>query len=158
VSDDDIGRYENTATLDRAYEASLRQLSYRRRSAFELQTYLNSHDYDLEGIKTTIERLQSMGLIDDEAFARAWVADRQLLRPRSKRALAAELAKKGIDRDVAQIALADSSQDDEIQSLVAIIERKRRLSQYNDTQKLIGYLARQGYQYGQIKEALARFD
>ncbi len=141
-----------------AYEAAMRQLSYRRRSMSELTTYLMRHDYSLDVTSEVVRRLVAYGLIDDMAFARAWVADRRLLRPKSKRALAAELGAKGIERTIINTVLRESDPNEDIQVLTALIERKRRLTQYSDPQKLMAHFARQGYDYGQIKEALSRLD
>jgi regulatory protein len=46
-------------------------------------------------------------MIDDAAFAKAWVESRDRARPRGERALRQELARKGIDRGVADETLAD---------------------------------------------------
>jgi SOS response regulatory protein OraA/RecX len=48
--------------------------------------------------------------------------------------------------------------DSELDQLVRLIEVKRRQSRYGDPQKLLGYLARQGYGYDTIKKALMRLD
>jgi SOS response regulatory protein OraA/RecX len=69
-----------------------------------------------------------------------------------------ELLKKGIDRELAHDALAELDEDDQATVLMNLIERKRRLTQYQDSQKLLAYLGRQGFGYAEIKKALARLD
>jgi SOS response regulatory protein OraA/RecX len=92
-------------------------------------------------------------LIDDEKFAEAFVNDRRLLRPTSRRKLILELRKKRVADEVIQAAVG-SEQQDEQAALQAIIESKRRQSRYRDDLKLMQYLARQGFSYGDIKAAL----
>jgi SOS response regulatory protein OraA/RecX len=65
--------------------------------------------------------------------------------------LRAELAKAGVSREAVEAALAEAGPDE-----VATIRElaRRRANQYRDPQKLMAYLARQGFSYGKIKEAL----
>ncbi len=140
------------------YNKAIGLISYRRRSRHELQEYFRRKDVDDELSSKVIERLETIGLIDDRGFAAAWIADRQLLRPRSTRMLQVELMKKGISRDDIKEALATIEPDSEITQLMQLIETKRRQSRFHDSQKLMGFLARQGYGYDAIKKALARLD
>ena len=98
------------------------------------------------------ERLIEKGHVDDEKFARYWVENRSLTKGTSRRKLQAELQAKGIDRAVIEQYLSVSERSDE-HELQKIIVRKR--SRYPDEQKLMQYLARQGFSYDDIKAALA---
>lgn len=158
LSGDEVERWQSQALEAKAYNAALGQLSYRRRSRRELADYLKRKEYDEEISASVIRRLEDLGLIDDAAFASAWIADRQLLRPRSRRTLQVELMKKGIERDTIADALSQVSEDSQLDALTGLIERKRRQSAYADPQKLMAFLARQGYGYDQIKKALARLN
>lgn len=154
----EVEYWQSKALEAKAYHAAMGQLSYRRRSRRELADYLHRKDYDEEMMAGVIARLESLGLIDDEAFASAWIADRQLLRPRSKRTLQTELMQKGVDRETITLALSEVTDEDQLEVLVGLIERKRRQSAYQDPKKLMAFLSRQGYGYDQIKKALARLD
>ncbi len=142
----------------KAYDAALRYLSYRSRSEHELKTYLSRKEYDEETMGGVLERLRHIGLADDAAFARSWISNRQLLKPSSRRRLVAELMQKGVPKDVISEALAGLSSDDQDSVLLQIIERKRHLSQYQDKNKLIAYLARQGFGYDEIRRALGSLE
>ena len=61
--------------------------------------------YREELVARAIERLAELGILDDEAFARAWVESRDRARPRGERALRSELFRKGIDRELADDVL-----------------------------------------------------
>ena len=69
-----------------------------------------------------------------------------------------ELMAKGVSRDDIAGALDELDPEDELGALVEVIEKKRRQPQYRESEKLMGYLARQGYSYELIKKALERVD
>lgn len=98
------------------------------------------------------EKLIEKGYLDDEKFARYWVENRNLTKGASKRKLSSELAAKGVERGVIEQLLAESSRTDEGE-LQKIIAKKR--AKYSDEQKLMQYLARQGFGYDDIKRALS---
>lgn len=98
------------------------------------------------------ERLQEKGYIDDEKFTRYWVENRNLTKGVSKRKLISELRAKGINQTVIETYISASSRD-EADELQKVIAKKRR--QYPDDQKLLQYLARQGFSYDDIKTALS---
>lgn len=158
LTGDEVERWQSHALEAKAYNAAIGQLSYRRRSRREIFDYLRRKEYEEVISLSVIRRLEDLGLIDDAAFAAAWIADRQLLRPRSRRTLQVELMKKGIERDIIADALSLVSEDSQLDALTDLIERKRRQSAYTDPKKLMAFLARQGYGYDQIKKALARLD
>ncbi len=156
VSADEVASWIRLSDEGSWYNKAIGLISYRRRSRKELQDYFRRKDIDDELSIKVIGRLETAGLVDDAAFASAWIADRQLLRPRSTRMLEVELMKKGIARELIKSALEELDSDTEIEQLISIIEAKHRQSRYADPQKLMGYLARQGYSYDIIKKALAR--
>ena len=88
-------------------EAALRFLEARSRSAAEVRRRLLLHGYRADLVEGSIERLKELGMIDDAAFARAWVESRDRARPRGERALRQELLRKGIEREVRDGVLAD---------------------------------------------------
>ncbi len=90
-----------------------------------------------------------VGLINDTAFAEAWVSTRQAGRGLATRALAQELHRKGIDRDIAGRALATLDPATEEDSARAMVQRRLRsmanLEAQVATRRLLGMLARKGY-------------
>jgi regulatory protein len=111
-----------------------------------------------------LDRFTEVGLIDDAAFARAWVSSRQSGRGLARRALRAELRAKGIEDDVALEAVESVDDEDERAAAQALVERRvrgmRRLDRATATRRLIGMLARKGYNGGLaaavVREALDR--
>ncbi|HXG26100.1 MAG TPA: regulatory protein RecX [Candidatus Binatia bacterium] len=88
-------------------EAALRLLEARQRSAAEVRRRLLQHGYRADLVEGCLDRLGELGIIDDAAFARAWVESRDRARPRGERALRQELRTKGIDRAVIDEALEE---------------------------------------------------
>ena len=98
------------------------------------------------------DKLVDKQYINDEAFARYWVENRNLTKGASRRKLEAELRSKGVSRDIIESHLASSDRTDESE-LQKIIAKKRK--KYTEEQKLMQYLARQGFGYEDIKRALS---
>ncbi|MCU1668864.1 MAG: recX [Blastococcus sp.] len=111
-----------------------------------------------------LDRFGEVGLIDDAAFARAWVSSRQAGRGLARRALKAELRAKGVDPEVAAEAVEVVDDDDERATARLLVERRlrgmSRLDRTTATRRLIGMLARKGYggglAAGVVREALDR--
>ena len=66
----------------------------------EVRRRLGRAGYRSELIEGAVARLTELGMLDDEAFGRAWVESRDRARPRGEIALRRELALKGVDRAV----------------------------------------------------------
>ena len=97
-------------------------------------------------------------MLDDASFARSWVANRRLLRPTSKRKLQQELRAKRVPSAIIEEVLGED-ETDENDVLKALIAKKRAMTKYkNDDLKLMQYLARQGFGYSDIKNALGADD
>lgn len=88
-------------------DAAARFLETRSRSVAEVRRRLTGAGYRPELVDGAIVRLADLGMLDDEAFARAWVESRDRARPRGERALQNELRLKGIDRAVIELVLED---------------------------------------------------
>ena len=100
-------------------------------------------------------RLQEKGYIDDEKFAAYWIENRNLRKGASKRKLSAELGAKGVDRTIIERLLHETERDD-MTEIQKVIEKKR--PRYDDDQKFMSYLARQGFSYDDIKATLQKND
>ena len=109
LSVEEFARVERAESSDKALHAALRFLEARPRSTSEIRERLRRKDFAGETIEAAIERLAALGMIDDAAFARAWVENRQASRPRGVGALRDELRRKGIDRALAEAVLSDEA-------------------------------------------------
>jgi regulatory protein len=115
-----------------------------------------------DAAEAVLDRFTEVGLIDDAAFAQAWVTSRQAGRGLARRALGAELRAKGVDPEVAATAVETVDPDDERAAARRLVDRKvaamRRLDRATATRRLMGMLARKGYNGGMsaavVREAL----
>jgi len=142
---------------------ALRQLTMMPRSRAELRATMSRKHVPAEAAEAVLDRLEEVGLVDDAAFAAAWVRSRQSSRGLARRALAHELRGKGVDDDTARAALDGVDPDDELDSARRLVERRleatRTLDRDVRTRRLGGMLARKGYPSGLatrvVREALA---
>ena len=151
IDDTQFAKLKKDAGLDKAYGNALRYVAMRPRSHGELHDYFRRKGIDEAASEHIVKRLTDLNLLNDEAFARSWVASRRLLKTTSKRRLILELKQKRVSEEVIDKVLQEDITD-ERESIKKLIEKKR--SRYPDNQKLISYLARQGFSYSDIKSAL----
>ena len=130
------------------HERALGLLAVRQRSRRELERRLVQAGFEPEAVVDELERLEQVGLLDDEAFARAVVESRMGVRGESLRVVAGKLAQAGVASEVAMVALDEAPEAEE--------ERARRLAEakaprlsglepHVAMQRLYGFLARRGY-------------
>jgi regulatory protein len=140
-----------------AYQKALRYLSYRPRSVAEVQRNLSEKDVDESTIAEVVNRLLDQGFLDDEAFARFWIENREQFRPRGRRALAYELRQKGLSNRDIDAALEPL---DEAESAWSAISNKvsqwENLAEFDFRKKVMGYLSRRGFPYAICREAADR--
>ena len=140
----------------------LRALTGTAKTRKQLADLLAKKEVPQEAANAVLDRFAEVGLIDDAAFAAAWVSTRQSGRGLARRALASELRAKGVDGELAAAAVAEVDPQDEWDSARRLVERKvpsmRRLDRATAERRLMGMLARKGYGGGLagyvVREAL----
>jgi regulatory protein len=119
------------------------------RTRAELATGMAKRGVPEDAAEIVLDRFVEVGLIDDAAFAAAWVDSRHRGRGLARRALGAELRKRGIDQDIADDALSAVSTDDEAVAAEALVRRRLRsmsgLSREVQTRRLVAMLNRKGF-------------
>lgn len=144
-------------------------LTGQARSRKELADKLAGKDVPSELAERLLDRFCEVGLIDDEAFARAWIESRRSVgsgggKGLATRALAHELRRKGIDDEIAREALAEIDPADEESAARVLVRKKLRsvrgLELQLATRRLVGMLARKGYgaamAFAVVKDELRR--
>ena len=130
----------------------LRALTGAPKTRQQLADLLAERGVPDDAAETVLDRFTEVGLIDDAAFARAWVSSRQAGRGLARRALSAELRAKGVDPEVAAEAVDEVDDEDERAAARRLVERRagamRRLDRATATRRLMGMLARKGYSGG----------
>ena len=109
-----------------ARDICLRELSFRPRTRAELATTLRKRGIEAEVATAVLDRYDDVGLIDDDAFARAWVTSRHHGRGLARRALASELRQRGVDSGVVDAALKDLEPETEAATARVLVERRLR--------------------------------
>ncbi len=141
----------------------LDQLTGQARSRSELATKLAKKHVPAEVADRILDRFTEVGLIDDQAFARDWVENRQATRGLARRALAQELRRKGVDQEVITEAVDAVDPADEVEAARLLVRRKlpslQRFDHVTQVRRLTGMLARKGYgpgvAYQVVREEIA---
>jgi regulatory protein len=127
----------------------LDQLTGRARTRSELAGKLAARNVPTDIAGRLLDRFEEVGLVDDAAFAREWVEQRQSGRGLARRALAQELRRKGIDDEVAREALDEVDEDQEVEAARRLVQAKlrsvRSLDRDRAVRRLVGMLARKGH-------------
>lgn len=136
--------------------AALRFLSYRQRSEKEIRDKLKEKDFEEEFIDNTIVYLKENDLIDDLAFAKAFVKDKIHLNKHGPRKIRYDLYLKGISDSIIDKAL---EQDDTEYERALELAKKKMYSYRNDDRnaqyrKLGGFLQRRGYSSSHVYKIL----
>jgi regulatory protein len=148
-----------------AREICLRQLSVRPRTRAELAAALTKRAIPDDIIAEVLDRYDEVGIIDDAAFARAWVESRHHGKGLARRALGQELRRKGVEQDLIKGALAELEPETEEVTARELVERKLRTTKGEPDavfRKLVAMLARKGYPPGiavrAVKDVLEQRD
>jgi len=161
VDEAKLAEFKQLSADDTLYERAQRYAAGRPHSKWEMAGYLQRKGASPALTETILNKLRDINLLDDKKFVEAYVADRQRLRPTSRRKIIFELHAKHVPDDIVQAVLdSEENEDREVSSEQAalrdIIERKRRQTRYQDDLKLMQYLTHQGFGYGDVKAALRR--
>ncbi len=173
IDDEMLQKLEEASAFGKLYQRALEYSLVRPRSEREVRDYLykktlsrpvrNKKTGEVsirQGVSTDLTSGVLMALVDkkyvdDMVFAEFWVNHRFMKKGISGRRLRQELASKGVDKAVIDQVLQDSERNDN-DELMKVIEKKR--NRYDDDMKLMQYLARQGFSYDDIKDALKKDD
>lgn len=152
----DITRLQYGDAVVRAVDAAANFLSYRPRSSAEVRQNLQKKKkYPAEVIAAAMERLTALGYLDDEAFARYWVDNRNTFKPRSPLALRVELRQKGVpDSIIQQVVETVDTHDAAYRAASKKLSRYRGGDVMTFKQKMGSFLQRQGFRYEDINEVL----
>ena len=145
-----------------AREICLRQLSHGPRTAAQLAAAMARKGIEEDVANEVLERFTDVGLIDDVAFAEAWVESRHAGRGLARRALAHELRTRGVDTAVIAVAVAELDPERELETARALAVKRLASTRGLETparfRRVASLLARKGYSeavaYRVIREAL----
>ncbi|MFG2590650.1 recombination regulator RecX [Streptomyces sp. NPDC048438] len=138
--------------VEQARNICLRLLTGTPRTRKQLADALRKREIPDEAAEEVLSRFEDVGLIDDAAFADAWVESRHYGRGLARRALVRELRTKGVDPTVIDEAVGQLDPEQEEETARELVARKLRSTRGLDRDKrlrrLAGMLARKGYGEG----------
>lgn len=172
-SDEELAGLEREGEYSKLYTRALEYCFVRPRSVKEIKDYLwrktlvsrrrskrTGLVVEMPGVSQAmadrvLNRLRDKQYVDDEKFARYWFENRRKTKGVSVRKLRLELKSKGVSEDLISVLEHENIRSDKTE-LEKIIAKKS--SRYDDENKLIQYLMRQGFLYDDIKSTLSRID
>jgi regulatory protein len=153
---------ERLCALDeqsRAVGAAMNLLARRPRSESEVRDRLKRKGYPPETIDAAISKLESWRYVDDEAFARYWVDNREANKPRGRRLLEQELRLKGVDRETIRQTIDETELDEPSTALRLAATKLRTYGKLDPAvarRRLGAFLLRRGYGYNVVRPTLDR--
>lgn len=146
--------------FEKFYNKALRFLSFRPRSEKEVKDNLQRKKASFSIIETVLKKLKEKKFINDEGFAKWWVEQRTSFRPLGLRLIKIELRQKGISDEMIESGIMnqESGAKNDLGLARKLIEKKiaryKGLSKQELYQKLGGFLARRGFDWETIKQAI----
>lgn len=138
-----------SAAIEAAREVALRKLDAHACSRAELTSAIEGRGFSADLALQVVDRLEAVGLVDDQAYADALVRSRFSGTGASGRALHEVLVRKGLEPGVIEQALSQISSDDEAERAAQLVARKRRslagVPRQSAYRRLCSMLARKGY-------------
>ncbi len=157
LSDEDIHQLEAEDEVEKGYQGALRSISRRPHAEQEIRRKMQQRGLSHVVQESVLKRLRRSELLDDAEFARAWVENRTIFRPRSARALAIELRQKGISKAEIDSALEDFDEGEAAyRAGQKAAYRWKDCSEEEFRKKVGGYLSRRGFPYSMITSVITR--
>ena len=157
ITDEQLKKLIEASGEKRAKEKALWLLSSRDHSKRELEAKIRKSS-DIDSAKKAVERMEELGLVDDEKFARRYAEQLINVKHLSKKGAKYKLIEKGIDKDLAEQILEELDPDPR-EHIERLIERKyqRYLSDEKGRRKTVAALQRMGYSWSDIKAVMSNY-
>ena len=158
ITDDELRELIEASNEKRAKEKALWLISYRDHSKKELSEKLR-RDSDDESANKAVERMEELGLIDDEKYARRYAEELINVKHLSVRGARYKLTEKGIDRELADEILEELDPDPR-EHIATIIERKykKALTDEKGKRRTVAALQRMGYSWSDINAVIGEYE
>lgn len=156
IDDEDLHEIIALSNERRAKEKALRLISYRDHSKKELTDKIK-RTCDSESAQKAVERMEELGLVDDENYARRYAHQLLFSKHMAPGCAARMLVQKGIDRELAYEIVEDYPVDT-VESIKAVINKKyRNISDEKIRRRAVAALQRLGYKWDEIRNALEEY-
>ncbi|MBF0723260.1 regulatory protein RecX [Sanguibacter inulinus] len=153
-----VSALSHAEKIESARNRALKILTATAKSRHQLEERLLKAGEEPEIVTELLDRLENVGLLDDAQLAAMIVRTRFSERGQTRRAIAQELRRKGIDGEVAEEALAQVDDADEAGAAVEVARKKLRQTASLDRpvriRRALGALGRKGYSSGVAMQAI----
>ncbi len=140
-------------------ERCLNLLAQQPRTRAELERKLSQAGAPEAAVAAVLDRLAQVGLVDDTAYAQAYVRTGVGVRRRGTRSLRTELRQRGVAPEVIDLAAAEVDEQDERATALALATRRApglaRLAPEVRRRRLMGLLLRRGFSGSLASEVVA---
>jgi regulatory protein len=157
LKDEKIEEIVKKAEFQLSLDKLLRFATLRPRSESEVRGWMKRKRVHKSLQKDLFDKLMHLELIDDEKFARWWVEQRLLFKPKAKRILNDELKIKGIKKEIIGEVL-ENTEIDEVKIAKNLLSKKKyrweKLPSLESKRKMTEYLVRKGFSWEVIKQAI----
>lgn len=155
LTETEIAKLRNQDEIQRAVDSAARFLAYRPRSEAEVRRNLSGKRFSDSTIEFALERLRGMGYLDDLAFARYWMENRNAFSPRGPVAIRYELQQKGVPKDIIDLLLDEFEADDAAyRAALDKAKRLRGLDRQTFRAKLGSFLQRRGFSFPTSRDVI----
>lgn len=141
-------------------DAALGYLGFRARSVREMERYLDEKQYGEYEIMQVIDRLMELGYLNDARFASDFVSSRLRTKPMSRRHLREQLKKHELPREVIEDALAEITDEQELDNAVACAEKYSEqyadLEERERSQRVTRRMLSRGFDYSTVRMAMEK--
>ena len=155
IDDDELREIIDKSNERRAKEKALWLISYRSHSKKELFDKLK-RSFDEASAQKTVDRMEELGLINDEEFAKLYARKLVNGKKMSVKAAEFELYRKGIDKITAEQVLGELEYDPQTQIIEFITKKYKNINDEKIKRRAVAALQRKGYSWDEIKSALDR--
>lgn len=138
---------------------ALRLITQKDRTEKELRTKLSQKGYDENIIEDEIAFLTEYGYINDKNYTERFINDAINLKKWGKMRIRTELLRKGIDREIADIAIEDAFKQDCDDMVLEQLKSRFKdsdLSNIKERTRIFNYFLRRGYSAEEIRGAMNR--
>ena len=157
IDDDELKDIIDKSNERRAKEKALWLISYRSHSKKELFDKLK-RSFDEASAQKAVDRMEELGLINDEEFAKLYARKLVNGKKMSVKAAEFELYRKGIDKITAEQGLGELEYDPQTQIIEFITKKYKNINDEKIKRRAVAALQRKGYSWEEIKQAIESLD
>lgn len=156
IDDEDLHEIIRLSNEKRAKEKALWLISYRDHSKKELADKIK-RTCDEKSADKAVERMEELGLVNDESYALHYAQKLIFTKHMSKNAVVYELARKGIDKELAAEILDEIEVDSSEQIRIIIDKKYKNISDEKIRRRAVAALQRLGYRWDEIKGVIEEY-